>query len=568
MARKKRYGQTWWGKRWLSNLLQLEYDRRRHKRGRSYASKGSVLKLDIHSTGITAQVQGSEGAVYEQYIQFERYSPAAQQHILKALQENGYNLAALSNGQFTRALERDLETAGVLVFPRAPLDIHCSCPDGAIACKHLMAVFYRAANRIDRQPDLLFYSRGLDIKTALLPLASPLGQAPPQLLDLHGTFAQAENTPQELPQLLPPNNYAALLSLLPDSKLIYVESDFEDILEVLYERLEQHLVQQQQQLLGEYKAPAHEQLQRSEAVGLEVDAKGQLAHIFLRKQGHITVLQHPDQKPLAALLALLKTTENSNLAQYPPTWQHLVHSYRLAQQLALTGYVWPQLVQVGTHHTIAWRALEGVALVRDTQQRLLSEWPEHLLALEKEPLSKTTQLPLFWHWCWQQWITDAAERWRQPKREEDAAVWATFVQATPVDFSGPTTQGLPAALQNWLAPLACTQARYWPLLQTEQAGNGYLLTLKWRDQQDRSQPPILWEDFITANSYQTHWRAAKQTIYTLSQQLALLEDLLKNPQSSTVFCGTALYEALQSNLWPKWQQLGIEIIETIPMQNS
>ncbi len=40
------YGQTWWGAQWLNSLSQIDYDNRL-PRGRSYANKGAVTKIEI-----------------------------------------------------------------------------------------------------------------------------------------------------------------------------------------------------------------------------------------------------------------------------------------------------------------------------------------------------------------------------------------------------------------------------------------------------------------------------------------------------------------------------------------
>jgi len=58
MTTHRGYGQTWWGAQWLNSLSQIDYDNRL-PRGRSYANKGAVTKVEIQHGKIHAKVKGS-----------------------------------------------------------------------------------------------------------------------------------------------------------------------------------------------------------------------------------------------------------------------------------------------------------------------------------------------------------------------------------------------------------------------------------------------------------------------------------------------------------------------------
>lgn len=47
------------------------------------------------------------------------------------------------------------------------MQLSCSCPDAARVCKHLAAVFYVMADRIDIDPFFIFRFRGLDLKAEM-----------------------------------------------------------------------------------------------------------------------------------------------------------------------------------------------------------------------------------------------------------------------------------------------------------------------------------------------------------------------------------------------------------------
>ncbi|EOX8515868.1 hypothetical protein [Salmonella enterica] len=52
------YGQSWWGQQWLNALAHIDADNRL-PRGRTYANKGAVRKLNIAEGRISAEVLGS-----------------------------------------------------------------------------------------------------------------------------------------------------------------------------------------------------------------------------------------------------------------------------------------------------------------------------------------------------------------------------------------------------------------------------------------------------------------------------------------------------------------------------
>jgi uncharacterized Zn finger protein len=53
-------------------------------------------------------------------------------------------------------IEEVFAECGTPLFPRsaADLDMHCSCPDREVPCKHLAAVCYVLAEEFDRGQDL------------------------------------------------------------------------------------------------------------------------------------------------------------------------------------------------------------------------------------------------------------------------------------------------------------------------------------------------------------------------------------------------------------------------------
>ena len=70
--------------------------------------------------------------------------------------------AKLLAGEMPHEIEEVFGECGTPLFPRsaADLDMHCSCPDWGVPCKHLAAVCYVLAEEFDRDPFGMLAWRG------------------------------------------------------------------------------------------------------------------------------------------------------------------------------------------------------------------------------------------------------------------------------------------------------------------------------------------------------------------------------------------------------------------------
>src|SRR5260370_25531916 len=70
--------------------------------------------------------------------------------------------AKLLAGEMPHEIEDVFAECGTPLFPRSAgdLDMHCSCPDWGVPCKHLAAVCYVLAEEFDRDPFAMLAWRG------------------------------------------------------------------------------------------------------------------------------------------------------------------------------------------------------------------------------------------------------------------------------------------------------------------------------------------------------------------------------------------------------------------------
>jgi uncharacterized Zn finger protein len=172
-ARSKRgaIGEQWWSRRFIGALESSGLSSRL-ARGRSYARAGQVLDFMLSHGKVTAQVQGSRPRPYDVRIAVLPLTTAQWRRVQERLASQALFRAKLLAGEMPHEIEDVFAECGTPLFPRsvADLDMHCSCPDWGVPCKHLAAVCYVLAEEFDRDPFAMLAWRGKardDLLTAL-----------------------------------------------------------------------------------------------------------------------------------------------------------------------------------------------------------------------------------------------------------------------------------------------------------------------------------------------------------------------------------------------------------------
>ena len=161
-AKSKRgaFVKSWWATRWIKAMERL-MDRGRLQRGRRYARKGQVLSLTEATGEVIGKVQGSRKRPYTITIQISPLSDAQWDEVIAALADRPIFMAQLLAGEMPQEIEEAFADVNLSLFPTAQdLIQECNCPDWAEVCKHLAAVQYILAERLDEDPFLLFRLRG------------------------------------------------------------------------------------------------------------------------------------------------------------------------------------------------------------------------------------------------------------------------------------------------------------------------------------------------------------------------------------------------------------------------
>lgn len=152
---------AWWSTR-LVQLLDTYGLGGRMQRGRRYARQGQLVSFDVHPGVVFAQVQGSRQEPYAVRVAFPALTDAEWTDVQHEIEATLHVPARLLAGEVPAELEEIFDDAGVALLPRRWADLHaaCSCPDWGNPCKHIAAVLYVLADRLDDDPWLLLLWRG------------------------------------------------------------------------------------------------------------------------------------------------------------------------------------------------------------------------------------------------------------------------------------------------------------------------------------------------------------------------------------------------------------------------
>ena len=153
--RNKKFGLTWWGKKWI-NAVESMGDSNRMSRGRAYARAERVFNIKLDFGRITAKVEGSHGN-YNVKADFKKLKDKQWEYLIGKIR-GSHALGMVLNNQ----LPEDIED--ICGFDFIPSDViaDCSCPDYENPCKHIAALYYVMADEIDRAPLILFKLFGMD----------------------------------------------------------------------------------------------------------------------------------------------------------------------------------------------------------------------------------------------------------------------------------------------------------------------------------------------------------------------------------------------------------------------
>jgi uncharacterized Zn finger protein len=239
---------TWWSRRFIGVLEELGVGGRL-SRGRTYARAGQIVSLQVGPGGVGAEVQGSRPRPYRVRIGIPTFGKAEWAAVTDSLAGEASYAAALLAGEMPHAVEDVFAGVGLSLFPASARDIvmDCTCPDHAVPCKHLAAVFYVLAEQFDADPFRILALRGRDRDALLDDLRERRAAAsrdggpgrsdgPAPLSDLLDRFYAAGDSSARLTGPRTPPD--ALLDQLPDLSITIRGEQVKELLRPAYRAMD------------------------------------------------------------------------------------------------------------------------------------------------------------------------------------------------------------------------------------------------------------------------------------------------------------------------------------------
>jgi uncharacterized Zn finger protein len=151
----------WWAERWWA-VLETIGVAKRLERGKRYARAERVLALGVEPGLVTAEVQGSRYEPYRVELGIRVFTDDEWERAVEILASQALFSAKLLSGEMPENIEEAFSEVGLSLFPASAREIamQCSCPDAVVPCKHIAALHYVLAEKLEDDPFLLFRWRG------------------------------------------------------------------------------------------------------------------------------------------------------------------------------------------------------------------------------------------------------------------------------------------------------------------------------------------------------------------------------------------------------------------------
>ncbi len=572
------YGRTWWGAQWLQALTQIDHENRL-PRGRTYANRGAVLKIEVKGGRVQSHVQGSWAQPYAVEIDIPQTSAADANALVKRLAGDAGLIGRLLNRELDPAVLEAARQLKIDVFPTrwSDLHMHCSCPDWAVPCKHLAATIYVLSREIDGDPFLVFSLRGLDLPAlmrsqgvhidehvvAAIPTAKDVlfGPAQPSAQEL-AEPAKPVPDPGALDRLdftTLPDLREPLWRVLPANPVFFRDGDFRAVAQRVMGRVARHA----RQVLE--AAPTTDDVPPQQGrLQLIADAQGRLTVAGVQIAG----------EPLDAwpdLLRVVGQVPPARLADLP-TELSTLHTMRLlALHLLAQGAVVPQVFQVdpGTV-ALRWCAAELDATVRGVLDTVARAWPPALLLRQagrkKEPLPAAVQVRLLVSALLDHFVT-TADGAASEKAAADK-VLALFFRAARVRFDGPGEAAVGGGIHTWLARLHLAARSYAAVLRLEEheAGDGFALSLAVADEAAPAQAPTPLAQVLAKPAWSQRRSEVLGTMAMLAEFHPPLNDYVRQGAREPLLVEPQALPSLLFDTMPALRLMGIRTLLARPLE--
>jgi SNF2 family DNA or RNA helicase/uncharacterized Zn finger protein len=541
-----KYGQTWWGERWLDALANIDFSNRL-PRGKTYANNGSVQKILIEGNQITAKVRGSRPKPYDINIVVPPFDLKDEQKLIEKIIANPILISKLLNRELDPQILTMAQSLGIKVFPSSwnDLKMSCSCPDWAVPCKHLASVIYKTCSEIDNNPFLVFNLHRLDLVKALqeknISIEDHVQVRLPSLTELLGVPSTSNPRPKsavkkpgkegqnatitvDINYSLIANILEPLCHILQDNPPFYVHGNFR----AEYEKILQHISKEASRFFsGKSELPGTpiKKYQQNDAKTNENLIGFQDAiRIMISPDGAHNIMVGDKGMTLLQLSRALHVLIPAQLPDYHDSVAMLYEMQLFALNLIEKGAILPKIYLSGENeYLVRWLP----ALIDKNVQDIVHHLED-----------KFTNSPQFYH-LRRKWVLceksvvslcslflgNFIEGWSGSMAENK--VTDLFFYAIPQTFDEAGEKEIPAGIAAWLSRLAISNKEFVPALKIELEGEALFgLNLQVENRKTAGALPISIESILADQKFEKNRYPILQNITLLSNFINGLDDYI------------------------------------------
>lgn len=566
------YGKTWWGKKWLEAFNGIDYSNRL-PRGKTYANKGAVHGVEIQGTDVTAKVEGSRRRPYEIQISQKKFSKKEKNEILEVIHASPAILSRLINRELPESLLEKLLSLDIRIFPQCweDLDAECSCPDWALPCKHLAAAIYLIANKIDRDPFLVFELHDFDLLKQLQ--KSGLGQveAVQDIVCIEAQFSKTSDNSFSSSPLNQESWSIVDLSLVTDleDKLqtilkpepIFYDKDFKKILFTAYRHWKRQAIlvlhdksiqESNEELFVKNWGDVESWSNLYAVIGDTLHCD----HLYNQK----SAVLNKDQLPEYALVKMLADLPTQRLNQFCESirFWHLLNQF-IIKLISCSAFV-PQIMQnKQSEFMVSWSPALFDVQVNQQFKNLCTLCPPDLIHFQKQQklIEKDSQTfaacSLLFNAHLQNWQHNSIV-----KHSPDLII-DLFFNAHPQQFDDFEIQEVPRTIHLWLSRLFLGNNPHQIHLLVEELDEYFSLDIQVSLSEENNTQLSL-EQLFSAKDRQQEKLHVLADLALLCEYLPDIESLIDDPKQATVQFHYNDFTPILMHILPVLRMLGVRII--------
>lgn len=564
MSAHRGYGQTWWGAQWLNSLSQIDYDNRL-PRGRSYANKGSVTKIEIQHGRIHAKVKGSRPQPYTVKVEVPAMPKPQAKALLDALALDPVVISKMLNRELAPAVLERARMLKIDIFPArwSDLSMHCSCPDWTVPCKHLAAVIYLISREIDGNPFMIFSLKGIDLtqelKTRHISIESEAKAELPRVDDLldqshqHTTWVQDVTDVKDYSALdysTLPDLTVSLVSVLPANPAFFQQGDFR----VIYEKVMKRVIKQARLALNAVVETGQAQ---------SVITAADKPHLSLNGEYQPTLTGLAASSRWSDWVSDLQQIAEADLPDLQPEVAAMVHARMISLHLLAKGAVLPQVFNAGELGVgLRWlpamldetvSTLIGQLAARLPSELLIFHGDEKVVNLSGE-VQAIALCSLF--------LNEFVNHWSESNVEKPYGnkLINLFFGCGHARFDEPGEGEVGSGVQLWLARFHIGHQAHVPVLRLEEENIGFSLSLGVVARNDLLQEPVSFASLLTDAAWQENRYSVLKTVALLAEFFPDFNGYINTGATTPITLSPEALPAFLFDVLPVIRLLGIRAL--------